>query len=58
MNVLTMIVAGRMIAAVCSVLSALWLAARGLDGWGWFLFVAAILGTVTGTTKSNKVEEA
>lgn len=42
------------IATIICVSFACYLAVKGIDGWGWFLFVGVLLGTVP---KSNKSDE-
>lgn len=37
----------RVVAAIVACGGAVFLASKGVDGWGWFLFAAVILGTTT-----------
>lgn len=56
MNMLTIIVIGRLACALASILVAGYLAMRGLNGWGWFLFIGLILGSITGSSSDKKME--
>jgi len=44
----------RLLAACICVAGATFLAVYGIDGWGWFLFVAVLLGCVNVTTNDTR----
>ena len=43
----SLLVAFRLVAACICAIGAVLLALHGTDGWGWFLFVAFLLGEIT-----------
>lgn len=56
MSIIRSVVIGRMLAALACILVAGKLAFIGKDGWGWFLFSAVILGSVTASSSDEKAE--
>lgn len=51
-SVRTVIIGRLLVAAILSIAAGV-LALNGRDGWGWFLFIALILGAITATEKSD-----
>jgi len=43
----SLLVVMRLVAACICAGGAVWIASKDGDGWGWFLFAAIILGSVT-----------
>lgn len=46
-TLLTIIAIFHSLSVIASICGAAWLSANGKDGWGWFLFVALCLGSVS-----------
>jgi hypothetical protein len=57
-NVVTLVVIGRLLASIaCTIVSGA-LAYEGKEGWGWFLFAAVWLGAITASSgKESAIKE-